>query len=488
MSSSSPSRAAEAERPPGLIAGSWPPPGEGSDWPALRAAGIWDVLSERGRRAVMPDGIRAWVERARGAAVDATIGVLAGTAGELAWAHGGGEGPEAGSGAATGIFFLSRLRENLPELAPAEIFPYTPVAGTGAARDAWRGWMLRKAAVVADAQRIARLTTRPLVTPGVSGALFTCGHLLLDPGDAVVVAEKRWDGYDTTFATVLGARLVSHRLFTSAGRLDLEDLERRLRECAAGADKVVAILNFPNNPTGYMPSATEVEELAARVRRLLDEAGKPFVLLFDDAYEGFVYDDAYPVSPFYAFVGLHPLCHPIKCDGVTKELLFWGGRLGALTLGVRDGSPEAAQAHLEAEWENKCSAVVRAIVSSVPTPTQALAANLLRDGLDGALAERERMIRLLRARCLRLRQLLDAPAAREAFRADPFNGGLFAFLNLRRGSAQRVALRALREHGVGVVPMESPELGINALRVTFGSVPIGQLDRLVDGLVAAARS
>jgi DNA-binding transcriptional MocR family regulator len=98
------------------------------------------------------------------------------------------------------------------------------------------------------------------------------------------------------------------------------------------------------------------------------------------------------------------------------------------------------------------------------------------------------MVRLVRARCEALRDLLDRPAAREAFRADPFNGGLFAFLNLRRGSASEVALRALREHRVGVVPMEIPEDGINALRVTFGSVPAERLERMVDALVASAAS
>jgi aspartate/methionine/tyrosine aminotransferase len=474
MSSSSSTASAEA------------PPAAARPWPALRASGLWDLLSSRGRAAVLGDGIRAWVERARGADVDATIGVLAGSREELARAHGAPPGA-AGPDPEAVIMWLSAVREHLPLLEPSEIFPYAPVPGTRAFRQAWRAWLLRKSAVVDDPGRVRRLTTPPLATPGVSGALFTAGHLLLDPGESVVVADKRWDGYDTTFGVVLGARLATHRLFTPDGRLDLDDLEARLLETAARQAKTTVVLDFPNNPTGYVPTREEAGELRTRVRSVADRTGRPVVVLFDDAYEGYVYDDAYPVSLFYSFLGLHPLVHPVKCDGITKEFLFFGGRLGALTLGIPEESADADwRGALEAEWENKCSAVVRAIVSSSTTPVQALVTRLLEGRLDDALAERERMIAMLRDRRETLRDLLDRPAARGAFRADPFNGGLFAFLNLHRGSARDVAVRALREHRVGVVPMEVPEDGINALRVTFGSVPAERLERLVDALVASA--
>ncbi len=468
-------------------------PGAPAAWSALRASGLWELLSERGRRAVLPDGIRTWVERARAADVDATIGILAGTAAELAAAQRGGPPPGAaeeaeatGPAERAGVFYLSRVREQFPELSPPEIIPYAPVAGTRAFREAWRGWMLSKCAAVADPERVRALVTLPIATPGVSGALFAAGHLFLDPGEALVAADKRWDGYDTTFQIVLGARLVPHRLFTPDGRLDLGSLVDRIREVAERQTRVVAVLNFPNNPTGYMPSPAEVAELAERVRDVLDRTGKPLMLLFDDAYEGYVYDDAYPLSLFYVFVGLHPLCWPMKCDGITKELLLFGGRLGTLTLGLPEALAAPDRAAVEAEWENKVSAVLRSIISSAPTPVQGLVTHILRDDLEGALAQRGRMIDLLRRRRERLRSLLDAPAARAAFRVDPFNSGFFAFLNLRAGSAEEVAYRALREHRVGVVPMESPELGINALRVTFGSVPEAQLERLVAALVASA--
>jgi DNA-binding transcriptional MocR family regulator len=117
---------------------------------------------------------------------------------------------------------------------------------------------------------------------------------------------------------------------------------------------------------------------------------------------------------------------------------------------------------------------------------QGLVTHVLRDDMDVALAERARMIEMLRRRRETLKTLLETPEARAVFRVDPFNSGFFAFLNLRSGSAEEVAFRALREHRVGVVPMESAELGINALRVTFGSVPEAQLERLVRALVTSA--
>ena len=63
---------------------------------------------------------------------------------------------------------------------------------------------------------------------------------------------------------------------------------------------------------------------------------KPIVVICDDAYNGFVYEnDRITRSPFHELADADPArVLPIKVDGATKELCFFGGRVGFVTFGV----------------------------------------------------------------------------------------------------------------------------------------------------------
>src|SRR5688572_23589685 len=148
----------------------------------------------------MPEGIRVWGEKAaRAGALDATMGVI--TAPQASGEH--------------GIAYLPAVREAFAAWEPLEVFPYAPVAGTRAFREGWRRWIGGKS-LGGDFTRPAPLVERltlPVATTGVSGALCALGLLALDPGDAILVPDRRWDGYDTTFGAVCGARVVPTPVF-----------------------------------------------------------------------------------------------------------------------------------------------------------------------------------------------------------------------------------------------------------------------------------
>jgi len=433
-------------------------------------------LSERGRAARMPEGIRVWGERAaRAGALDATMGVITAPQSIL------GE-----AGDAYSIASLPRIREAFSAWEPREVFPYAPVAGTRAFREGWRRWIGMKAA--GDFSRPGPLEerlTHPVATAGVSGALAAVGHLVLDPGDPVLVPDRRWDGYDTTFGIVNGARVLSVRLLDDQG-WDLGAWRDALVRVARERGRAVCVVNFPHNPTGYAPSEEEAESFACLAAEAAEETGGVVVVLCDDAYEGYVYADRPRGSLFYRLVDRHPRLLPIKCDGITKELLFWGGRLGAATTAFHLDRGTDDRAAAEAEWENKLSAVVRGMISSASTPVQTLIARLLAD--PAALIEaRAPLVRSLAERHRAFARALDSAPARDAFRSDPFHGGLFALLNLTRGDAVEAARILLSGPRIGVVPFGGSGQDLNALRVTYATVPIDRIEGLVDEAAKAAR-
>ena len=452
------------------------------------SARLEPFLGRRGRAVRMPEGIRVWGERAaRAGALDATMGVITAPREILERQVGEDRGQvEPAEEEARGILggehaiaYLAAVREAFAAWEPLAVFPYAPVAGTRAFREGWRRWIGGKAAE-GDFARPAPLTERltlPIATAGVSGALCAAGLLVLDPDDRVLVPDRRWDGYDTTFGGVCGGRIEPVRLF-DGDRWDLEAWSRAVESVAAAQDRVVLVVNFPQNPTGFVPTAEEAESFAAILADKAERTAKPLVVLCDDAYEGYVYDPARPRwSIFYRLVDRHPRLLPVKCDGITKELLFWGGRLGAVST-TFPASWGDARAAAEAIWENKVSAVVRGMISSASTPVQTLVAGLLEDpvALDRA---REPIFRSLAQRHAAFARALETTAAEAAFQADPFHGGLFALLNLRRGTALPAAERLLANHRIGVVPFYDEGSSLDALRVTYATVPVDRIHELV---------
>ena len=430
-------------------------------------------LSARGRAARMPEGIRVWGERAASAgALDATMGVITAPARLLG-----------ADGDSYRIAGLPAIRAAFSAWEPQEVFPYAPVAGTRPFRERWRRWIGMKAA--GDFSRPGPLEERltlPVATAGVSGALAAVGHLVLDPGDPVLVPDRRWDGYDTTFGLVNGGRIVPVRLLDGEG-WDLAAWGAALARAARERGRAVCVVNFPHNPTGYAPTGEEAETFARVTAEVAEETGGVVVVVFDDAYEGYVYTDRPRPSIFRRLVDRHPRVLPVKCDGITKELLFWGGRLGAVTTAFPSSADPEERASAEAEWENKLSAVVRGMVSSASTPVQTLIARLLADPA-AIVAAREPIVRTLVERRAALARALETDPARGAFRADPFHGGLFALLNLTRGDAVGAARILLEGPRIGVVPFGSEGAELNALRITYATVPIDRIEGLV--LEAAA--
>jgi aspartate/methionine/tyrosine aminotransferase len=200
-------------------------------------------------------------------------------------------------------------------------------------------------------------------------------------------------------------------------------------------------------------------------------------VICDDAYAGLVFEPDIPrESLFWELAGAHPNLVPVKVDGATKELSFFGGRVGFLTFAVEPES-EAARA-----LENKVKLLVRSGIGSPVAASQAVMLQALRR--DGIETEVEEVRQLLEGRYRALKGAL-AEADRELLNPLPFNSGCFALVELpeRLGlSADAVRRHLLEHHDTGLISIEP-----RYLRIAHCSVDAAALPELVRRMETAVR-
>jgi len=415
------------------------------------AAALHRTLSPLGRRAVFPQGIPFQAAEARDKAFNGTIG-------QITDGHGGAVPlPSLAAG-------LSALRPDGPlgSAARNRALLYSPVQGMNEVRELWRRRQRRDAPPGVP-------SSLPLVVDGLTHALSLCADLFAGEGRPVVVPDPFWGIYRGTFEGRTGALLVPAPVYRD-GRFQPAALAAALAELPA-AEPALAVVNFPSNPGGYSPTVAEREELVASLLAAADE--RPLMVLCDDAYAGLVYDDAVPrASLFWQLAGRHPQLTAVKIDGVTKELAFFGGRVGFLTFPF---APDSAPA---AALESKVKFLLRATVGSPVSVTQALVAQAL---ASPTLEEEIEAVRRLLAE--RVAVLAEALAGCDPalLRPLPFNSGCFALVELPAAADGGAGLdpetlrrHLLAHHDVGLVSVRP-----RYLRIAHCSVDAADLPELV---------
>jgi aspartate/methionine/tyrosine aminotransferase len=405
--------------------------------PALHA-----LLSDLGREAVYPPDIPFQAAQARGKRYNATIG-------QITDGHGHILAPPS----------LARQIESLDGDRNAALL-YSPIEGREALR---RRWSERHRP--ANATAAASL---PLVVSGLTHGLALVADLFCDRGRAVVIPAPFWGNYRQIFTLRRGGRVVPAEVYRS-GRFEPEAMRTAL-DGVPGNDPALLLLNLPANPVGYSPTAEESDRLVAALRAAADR--RPVLVICDDAYAGLVYEDGVPrASMFWRLAGVHERLIPVKIDGCTKELVFFGGRVAFLTF------PFAPDAPVTRALESKTKCVLRATVGSPASLTQDVAlAALMQPGVEGEIEE----IRLVLERRYRaLRRALEAARA-ELVRPLPFNSGCFALLELPAGvDSEAVRQRLLADFDTGVV--SSPP---RYLRIAYCSVAEEAIPELVSRIEA----
>ncbi len=279
---------------------------------------VSSMLSEFGKRLYFPKGILAQSAEAKDKAKrhDATIGIAR----------------ENGK-----PMFLPSVMRFFNDLTPAETLTYAPATGRPDLRKKWREELLQK-----NPGWKGKNFSMPIVTSGVTHALSLVGDLFVDKGDMVLLPDKFWENYELLFGVRCQAQLATYPFFNAAGGFNVEALRQALAT-RAGSWKTILVLNFPNNPTGYSATKTEIDEIAALLRETAEE-GRNLVVVTDDAYFGLFYgEDVAQESLFAKLAGCHERLLAVKVDGPTKEEFVWGFRTGMLTF-ARPGIPQRRSA------------------------------------------------------------------------------------------------------------------------------------------------
>jgi aspartate/methionine/tyrosine aminotransferase len=407
------------------------------------------MLSPLGRRLYFPKGILTQSAEARekGKRFNATIGIAT-------------EGGHA--------MHLPSIQRHLHGIAPDDAVDYAPAAGRPSLRMRWREKMLEE-----NPSLRGKAFGVPIVTSALTHGLSVVGDLFVAAGDPVVIPDKLWGNYRLTYEVRLGARIATFPFYGGAG-FNLAGLSDALRTAGGERGKLVALLNFPNNPTGYMPAEAEGRAIADA---LVAEAarGTRVVAAVDDAYFGLFYHlggRSMTESLFGLLANAHPNLLAVKLDGATKELFVWGLRCGFLTFGP--GRAESAE-EVAAVLENKVRGAIRGAISSSPHLSQTLVERALAS--SSIADERKEKAELLRARAAKVYEVANAPRFRESFEVYPFNSGYFMCVRVKGVDAERLRVHLLDAHATGLVATSPTDI-----RIAFSCLEVAQVEPLFEVL------
>jgi aspartate/methionine/tyrosine aminotransferase len=243
---------------------------------------------------------------------------------------------------------------------------------------------------------------------------------------------------------------------------------------------VIVVLNFPNNPTGYMPTEAETRAISETLVRQA-ERGTKVVAVLDDAYFGLFYHlgrESATQSIFAHLVNRHPNLLAIRLDGATKELFVWGLRCGFLTFGP--GRAESADEVCNV-LEAKVKGAIRSAVSNVSQLSQTLVSKALASpDID---RERSEKAEVLRVRAEKVYEVANAPRFRESWDVYPFNSGYFMCVAVQGVPAEKVRLHLLDHEGIGTIAT-----GPEDLRIAFSCLEVDEVEPLFEALHRAIQA
>ncbi|MEN9599170.1 MAG: hypothetical protein RL596_1481 [Bacteroidota bacterium] len=178
-------------------------------------------------------------------------------------------------------------------------------------------------------------TNQIIVTTGGSEAIAFGFMSCLDAGDEVIIPEPFYANYNgfTVAAGVTVVPVTSH-IENGFALPPISEMEKKI----TARTKAIVICN-PNNPTGYLYSKEEMEQLKALIIK------HNLYLFSDEAYREFCYE-GHQVSAMH-LTGVDE--HVIIMDTISKRYSACGGRIGAFVTKnqqVLDAAMKFAQARL----------------------------------------------------------------------------------------------------------------------------------------------
>ena len=161
-----------------------------------------------------------------------------------------------------------------------------------------------------------------ITTGGSEALLFTMGSIC-DSGDEVIIPEPFYANYNG-FATASGVTVVpvKSKIEDSFALPPISEFEKLI----TSRTKAIIICN-PGNPTGYLYTKEEIDQLAEIVKK------HDLFLVADEVYREFAYEGAQHYS-IMSVAGLEQ--NAIMIDSVSKRYSMCGARIGCVASRNKD--------------------------------------------------------------------------------------------------------------------------------------------------------
>ena len=392
---------------------------------------LMEMLSEIGRNLFFPKGILSQSAEAKEKAhkLNATIGIAT----------------ERGE-----TMHFSSVMGSICSIRPRESLTYAPSFGIPDLRKVWQDSLFKK-----NPSLEGKTISLPVVTCGITHAISMFADMWLDPDDVVILPDKMWGNYNMILNVKKGAKISHYDLFSQNFGFNLEAFEEKIRTEAQQHDKIIVLLNFPNNPTGYSINVEEgnrITEILAGIA----ETGKNIIAVTDDSYFGLFYENRILKESLFAnLCNRHPRLLAVKLDGATKENFVWGLRVGFITYGCKiKGDPMAVYDALE----RKTAGSIRGSISNASHLGQTIVLRSMQS--ENYIEEKQEKFKVLKNRAGRIKEVLSDTRYKEAWDVYPFNSGYFMCIRLKSVDAETLRLHLLEKYGVGLISMGKRDLRI----------------------------
>ena len=406
---------------------------------------IFEMLSDMGKALFFPKGILSQSAEAKQKAdkINATIGIAK-------------EGDS--------VLSLSSVTKYIKDIEPDNYLPYAPSFGIPALRNKWKSDLYKKNPSLKN-----KKFSLPVVTSGITHGVSILSDMWVNKNDVIVLPDMMWGNYTMTFCVRNSGRIVHYKAYDDQlTRFNLDSFEEVIREQAKVNDKIVTVLNFPHNPSGYSLSVSEADRVADI---LIDIArqGTNVVAACDDAYFGlFFEEETSKESIFTKLAGADKRLVAVKLDGATKEDYAWGFRTGFITYGVYGDDDNVLEA-----LEKKTGGCIRGNISNSSHLSQTILLKSMGD--ENYEVYKKEKFDLLKKRALKMKTVLKDPKFNDAFDVYPFNSGYFMCIRLKDVDAEELRLHLLDNYGTGLI-----SIGEKNIRVAFSCLEVSDVETLFD--------
>ncbi|MBO5213672.1 MAG: pyridoxal phosphate-dependent aminotransferase [Clostridia bacterium] len=204
------------------------------------------------------------------------------------------------------------LQDLIANTDPVALHGYTSAQGDAAVRKAIAEAEEERAGVSVDPDLI-------YMTCGAAASLTVTLNALCNPGEEVIVLAPYFPEY-RVFVEKAGAVLREVPCLPDTFQIDFSALSHAVTPRTKGV-----ILNSPNNPTGAVIPASDLEKLGNLLREKEEEFQSELFLICDEPYRALTYGVTVPYVPaFYA--------RTVVCYSYSKALSLPGERIGYILI------------------------------------------------------------------------------------------------------------------------------------------------------------